>query len=49
MEIVIYIIYMFLCGFVGLVCAMSDIDVTDWKYWAIVGSVIGAYFCGVAR
>ena len=41
-----YIIYLALCGFSGVICARADIEVNDWKYWAILGCVIGAYFCG---
>lgn len=41
-----YIIYLLLCGFVGAVCSMADIEIKDWKYWAILCCVVGAYFCG---
>ena len=40
------IIYLVLCGFSGAVCARADIKIKDWKCWAILGCVIGAYFCG---
>lgn len=46
MGTVAYIIYFCLCAFVGMVCAKADINFKDWKYWAILGSVIAVYFCG---
>lgn len=45
-NIIAYCIYLLLCGFSGVICARADIEVKDWKYWAILGCVIGAYFCG---
>ena len=45
-SIIAYGIYLLLCGFSGLVCAKADIQVKDWKYWATIGCVIGAYLCG---
>ena len=41
-----YILYLLLCGFSGFVMAKADIKVKNWKYWAILGCIIGAYFCG---
>ena len=41
-----YILYLLLCGFSGFVMAKADIKVKNWKYWAILCCVIGAYFCG---
>lgn len=46
MKVVAYCLYIFLCAFVGVVCVESDIDIKDWRYWAILGSVIAAYLCG---
>lgn len=45
-SIIAYGIYLLLCGFIGFVCARADIEIKDWKYWVILGCVIGAYFCG---
>ena len=49
MKVVTYIIYIFLCGFSGMVCAKADVGLKDWKYWAIVLSVVGAYICGTCQ
>ena len=49
MKVVAYIIYIFLCAFVGVVCVKSDLYLRDWQYWAILGSVIGAYLCGTCQ
>ena len=49
MKTVTYIIYIFLCAFVSVVCAKSNIDLKDWQYWAVLGSVIGAYLCGTCQ
>ena len=24
----------------------TEIKIKNWKYWAILGCIIGAYFCG---
>lgn len=44
-----YVIYIIICGSVGVVCYKADIDRKDWKYWAILFSVIGAYICGTCK
>ena len=49
MKVVAYIIYLFLCAFISIVCAKSDLHLGDWQYWAILGSVIGAYICGLSQ
>lgn len=49
MKVIAYIIYIFICAFVSVVCTKSDIDIKDWKYWAILGSVIVAYLCGTCQ
>lgn len=45
-SVIAYVIYILIGGFVGFICSRADIDVKDWKYWGIIGSVIGAYLCG---
>ena len=45
---VTYIIYLFLCAFVSVVCVKLNLGLKDWQYWAILGSVIGAYLCGTS-
>lgn len=47
MKVVAYIIYLFLCAFTGVVCVKSGLCLGDWQFWAILGSVVGAYFCGI--
>lgn len=46
MKTVTYIIYILLCAFTGVVCAKADINLKDWKYWAILCSLVGSYLCG---
>ena len=46
MEIMGRIIYYFLCGLAGVICASLDISLKSWKYWAILVSVVGSYLCG---
>ena len=48
-EIIVRIIYLFLCGFAGFVCSKADMSMKDWKTWAIIFSLIGAYTCGYLR
>lgn len=45
-SVIAYIIYILIGCFVGFICSIEDIDVKSWKYWGIIGSVIGAYLCG---
>ena len=46
MDIVAYCIYVFICSFVGVVCAKSGLDLKDWQFWAILCSVFVAFVCG---
>lgn len=41
-----YIIYLMLCVFYGVISNIANIDLKDWKYWAILGCIVGAYICG---
>ena len=49
MKVVAYIIYIFLCGLVGVVCGNLDLFLKDWQFWALLGSVVGAYLCGTCQ
>lgn len=40
------IIYLFLCGLSTFICASAGVRIEDWKYWAILWCVIGAFICG---
>lgn len=40
------IIYLLLCGLHGFTCARAGIGIKDWKFWVLLGCVIGAYLCG---
>lgn len=46
MKYILFIIYLFLAGYTGVLCSKVGITVKDKKYWCFLGCVIGAYFCG---
>lgn len=33
----------------GAVCVNANVNVSSWQYWAILGCMCGAYFCGTMR
>ena len=40
------LIYYGLCVLMGIMAAILNVRPTNWKWWIMMGCVIGAYFCG---
>lgn len=43
MEKMVYII---LSGIVGYILAKADVNISDWRFWVILGCMCGANICG---
>ncbi len=39
-------IYYLLCAITGGVLSTANVTLSNWRFWVILGCVIGAYVCG---
>ena len=43
-----FMFYLF-AAITGGVLGSANVNINSWKYWAVIGCVVGSYICGVTR
>ena len=43
------LVYIFLCAIVGGTLANVDVDISDWRFWVVLGCVCCANICGYIK